>query len=62
MRCSTPWLGRAFTGLPDELIAVFDPVGLALLAVAGLVIAIVGALVPAGWAARSLPARSLRAE
>jgi len=52
----------AATGLPTEFVAVFDPVELTLLAGAGLVIAIVGALVPAAWAARSRPATSLRAE
>jgi putative ABC transport system permease protein len=33
-----------------------------LLALAGLVIAVVGALLPAGWAARTRTASALRAE
>jgi putative ABC transport system permease protein len=52
----------AVTGLPPEFVAVFQPVGLGLLAGAGLAIAVVGALVPAGWAARSRPATAVRAE
>ena len=52
----------AVTGLPPEFVAVFRPVELTLLAGVGLVIAVVGALVPAGWAARSRPATAMRAE
>jgi putative ABC transport system permease protein len=37
-------------------------VPVALLALAGLVIAVAGALLPAGWAARSAAATALRAE
>jgi len=52
----------AATNLPVEFTAVYHPGRLALLALAGVVIAVVGALVPAGWAARSRPAAALRAE
>jgi len=52
----------AATGLPHEFVAVFAPIGLAGLATAGLVIAVAGALGPAGWAARGRPAAALRAE
>jgi putative ABC transport system permease protein len=52
----------AATGLPPEFVAVFGGPGLAVLATAGLALAVAGALVPAGWAARSRPAVGLRAE
>jgi putative ABC transport system permease protein len=52
----------AATGLPPEFVAVFGPLGLVTLAAAGLAIAVAGALVPAGWAARSRPSVALRAE
>ena len=40
----------------------FGPAELALLALAGLVIAAAGAMLPAGWAARGRTASALRAE
>jgi putative ABC transport system permease protein len=50
------------TGLPAEFVIVYGPAGLTVLAATGLVIAVAGALVPAGWAARARPATALRAE
>jgi putative ABC transport system permease protein len=50
------------TNIPASYIAVYTGPELALLALAGLVIAVVGALLPAGWAARSAAATALRAE
>jgi putative ABC transport system permease protein len=52
----------AHTGVPASFTAVFSPARLALLSLAALVIAIAGALLPAGWAARARPATALRAE
>ncbi len=52
----------ANSGYPSSLIAVYAPWELVLLALAGLVIAVVGALGPAGWAARTRTAFALRAE
>jgi putative ABC transport system permease protein len=54
--------GAAGTGLPASYVNVFGPGELALLAVSGLVIAMAGALLPAGWAARSRTVSALRAE
>ena len=52
----------AATNLPASYIAVYTGPELALLALAGLVIAVAGALLPAGWAARAAAATALRAE
>jgi putative ABC transport system permease protein len=52
----------AATNVPASYIAVYSAPELALLGLAGLVIAVVGALLPAGWAARSAAATALRAE
>jgi len=52
----------AYTGLPASFQAVYRPVEIVLLALSGLVIAGVGALLPAGWAARARTATALRAE
>ena len=52
----------AATNVPASYIDVYSAPELALLALAGLVIAIAGALLPAGWAARSAAATALRAE
>lgn len=49
-------------GLPAAADNVYDPAELVLLALAGLVIAVAGALAPAGWAAESSTAVALRAE
>ena len=54
--------GTAHTGIPASFTDVFPPSRLALLSLAALVIAVVGALLPASWAARSRPATALRAE
>jgi putative ABC transport system permease protein len=50
------------TNVPASYISVYSAPELALLALAGLVIAVAGALLPAGWAARSTAATALRAE
>jgi putative ABC transport system permease protein len=50
------------TNIPASYIAVYTGPELALLALAGLVIAVAGALLPAGWAARAGAATALRAE
>jgi putative ABC transport system permease protein len=54
--------GTAHTGVPASFTQVFPPSRLALLSLAALVIAVVGALLPASWAARARPAVALRAE
>ncbi|MEV6968574.1 ABC transporter permease [Hamadaea sp. NPDC051192] len=48
--------------LPPALLDVYQPWLMGLLALGGLVIAIVGALLPAGWAARIRTATALRTE
>ncbi|NUR71930.1 MAG: FtsX-like permease family protein [Hamadaea sp.] len=48
--------------LPAALLDVYHPWVMALLALGGLVIAILGALMPAGWAARIRTATALRTE
>ncbi|MFI0895480.1 FtsX-like permease family protein [Streptomyces sp. NPDC020983] len=58
-----PAMGSAAgTRVPHADLAVFHPVVVTLLALAGLVIAAAGALLPAGWAARTSTAASLRTE
>jgi putative ABC transport system permease protein len=52
----------AHTGVPASFTDVFPVPRLALLSLAALVIAVLGALLPATWAARALPATALRAE
>jgi putative ABC transport system permease protein len=52
----------AATNLPASYLNVYGPAELALLALAGLVIAVAGALLPASWAAGSRTATALRAE
>jgi putative ABC transport system permease protein len=52
----------AATNIPASYVNVYSPPEVALLALAGLVIAIVGALLPASWAAASKTAVALRAE
>ena len=52
----------ANSGLPSSLLAVYGPWEVVLLALAGLAIAIAGALGPATWAARTRTAFALRAE
>jgi len=52
----------ANSGLPGSVVAVFSVPEMIALALAGLVIAVVGALAPASWAARSRTAAALRTE
>jgi putative ABC transport system permease protein len=52
----------AGTGIPDSVMAVYGPVELLGLGAAGVALAVLGALVPAGWAARTRAATALRAE
>ncbi len=52
----------AYTGLPPSFLAVYRPAEIVLLALSGLAIAGVGALLPASWAARARTATALRAE
>jgi putative ABC transport system permease protein len=52
----------AGTGLPSSYVNVFHPAELLFLALAGLVIGVAGALLPATWAARARTASALRAE
>jgi putative ABC transport system permease protein len=52
----------AGTDLPASYLRVYGASELALLATAGLVIAAAGAMLPAGWAARTRAARALHAE
>jgi putative ABC transport system permease protein len=58
-----PVMGNAAqTGFPAAVRDVYSPAELVLLALAGLVIAVVSALAPASWAARARTAQALRAE
>jgi putative ABC transport system permease protein len=58
-----PVMGNAAqTAVPASFLNVYHPAELALLALAGLAIAVAGALVPAGWAAKTRTASALRAE
>ena len=52
----------AGTGLPASYLNVYRPAELVLLALAGIMIAAAGAMLPAGWAARTRTAAALRAE
>ena len=54
--------GARGTGLPASYLTVYRPAELALLALAGLVIAVAGAPLRASWAARARTASALRAE
>ena len=54
--------GASAYATPGSLVHVYTAGGLALLALAGLVIAIIGALGPATWAAVSRTTTALRAE
>ena len=58
-----PAMGHAAqTDVPPSVLSVYQPWELVLLALSGLVIAAAGALIPAGWAARTRTAFALRAE
>jgi putative ABC transport system permease protein len=52
----------AGTALPHFVLTVYRPVELVALAASGVALAVLGALVPAGWAARARAATALRAE
>jgi putative ABC transport system permease protein len=52
----------AGTGMPHEVTAAYGIPELIGLGAAGIVLAVIGALIPAGWAARSSVAAALRAE
>jgi putative ABC transport system permease protein len=52
----------AGTGIPASFVDVYGPVELVALGAAGIVLAVLGALVPAGWAARTRIGIALRAE
>jgi putative ABC transport system permease protein len=52
----------AYTALPSSFLNVYQPAEILLLAASGLAIAVVGALLPASWAARARTATALRAE
>jgi putative ABC transport system permease protein len=52
----------AGTRVPASFLDVYRPAELLLLALAGLIIATAGALLPAGWAARTRTAAAIRAE
>ncbi len=52
----------AQTNVPPSVLNVYQPLELVLLALSGLVIAVAGALGPAGWAAKTRTAFALRAE
>lgn len=58
-----PKMGEAVgTGLPSSVLDVYDVGELALLVLAGTTLAVLGALAPATWAARTRTATVLRAE
>jgi putative ABC transport system permease protein len=58
-----PRMGAAAgTRFPPHILAVYSPPLLSGLFLGGLVIAVAGALLPAGWAARTSTARALRTE
>ncbi|MDG5801150.1 FtsX-like permease family protein [Streptomyces ossamyceticus] len=62
-RAVTPLMGDAIgMSVPAADIAVYDLPVLVLLALGGLVLAVAGALLPAGWAARAGTATALRTE
>ncbi|MDN3029095.1 FtsX-like permease family protein [Streptomyces sp. S.PB5] len=50
------------TGLPRSVLDVYAPTELILLGLGGLAIALLGALLPAGWAAKARTATALRTE
>ncbi|MFI6333968.1 ABC transporter permease [Streptomyces sp. NPDC050535] len=58
-----PVMGHsAGTNLPPSILDVYEPWQLLLLGLAGITIALLGALLPAGWAARTRTATALRTE
>ncbi|WP_083976271.1 FtsX-like permease family protein [Kitasatospora azatica] len=62
-RLVVPAMGRsAGLRLPAEILNVYHPANLLPLALGGLLLAVLGALLPAGWAARTRTAVALRTE
>jgi putative ABC transport system permease protein len=62
-RWIVPAMGHSIgTNMPPEVLAVYHLPVLVLLGLGGLVIAVAGALLPAGWAARTRTATALRTE
>ncbi|MER6074214.1 FtsX-like permease family protein [Streptomyces sp. NPDC001817] len=62
-RIVVPAMGNsAGLRLPSEVLDVYHALPLTLLGIGGLVIAVLGALLPAGWAARTRTAAALRTE
>jgi putative ABC transport system permease protein len=62
-RSILPIMGRAAgTELPHSVLTVHRPAELVALGLCGVVLAVLGALIPAGWAARAGAATALRAE
>ncbi|PKT73750.1 ABC transporter permease [Streptomyces populi] len=58
-----PVMGRsAGTGLPPSVLDVYDTSQLVLLGLAGVLVAVLGAMAPAGWAAKVRTATALRTE
>lgn len=58
-----PVMGEAAgTGLPPSVLDVYDATQLVLLGLAGVVVALIGAMAPAGWAAKVRTATALRTE
>ncbi|MET8100774.1 FtsX-like permease family protein [Streptomyces sp. NPDC005236] len=58
-----PVMGQAAgTGLPPSVLDVYDTPQLVLLGLAGVLVALFGAMVPAGWAAKVRTATALRTE
>jgi putative ABC transport system permease protein len=58
-----PVMGRAVgTGMPSPVLDVYGPVELLLPGLGGVVLAMLGAMIPAGWAARTRTATALRTE
>jgi putative ABC transport system permease protein len=58
-----PVMGHAAgTDLPPSILDVYDAPQLVLLGLAGVAIAVLGALLPAGWAAKARTATALRTE
>ncbi|MGC1281870.1 MAG: hypothetical protein WA895_02950, partial [Streptosporangiaceae bacterium] len=63
LRSLVPVMGAAAgTGMPPSYLDVYSAAELAGLALAGVVIAVAGALLPATWAARNTTSSVLRAE
>ncbi|MGX1128096.1 putative ABC transport system permease protein [Streptomyces glaucescens] len=62
-RLVMPVMGRAVgTGMPSAVLDVFGPLQLLLPGLGGVLLAMLGALVPAGWAAGARTAAALRTE